>query len=42
MQKVEIMPKAYLILLIAVFAETVGTTALQASQLCRKELPVLP
>ncbi len=26
------MPKAYLILLLAVFAETVGTTALQASQ----------
>ncbi|WP_120635485.1 multidrug efflux SMR transporter [Ruegeria sp. EL01] len=26
------MPKAYLILLLAVFAETIGTTALQASQ----------
>ena len=30
--EVNVMPKAYLILLLAVVAETIGTTALQASQ----------
>jgi len=33
------MPKAYLILLLAVFAETIGTTALQASQQFTKLWP---